>query len=247
MTADFLCYLKKRITLSNLESNKQDVFQAWEPFPLTEGVVPDDSSSQSLEELNTPNPETELLIAKEAAKELGFQQGFDSGYAHGFDEGKKAGHESGHEEAFEESKTAFLEQRRQLHFLISQFEQDLNQKREIIASDILSLCLEISQIMIRTSLSIKPDLVIPLIQDLIKNYPTLELPGKLFLHPNDAKLVVDHMDEELQEGNWRIIEDPTLTRGECYLETHSNLIDCRFKSRWEHIQNRLNQSTDWLV
>lgn len=232
--------------MSNHAVDLESVSIAWDPAPLVEGALFQEQDTDGSHADQTLDIETELLMAREAAKDSGFQQGFEEGFNKGLSEGERSGFEAGQQRAYEESKSIFFEQRRQIQFLINQFEQDLNQKRELIAADLLELCLQISQAIIKQSLKIKPELILALIQDLINLYPPVEMPGTLHLNPSDAKLLTQHIQEDIFERNWRITEDNELSPGECRLDTQSNIIDARLSARWQHLNNALNQSNDWL-
>jgi len=68
----------------------------------------------------------------------------------------------------------------------------------------------------------------------------------LFLHPDDAVLVREHMADELTKAGWHIAEDLRLERGGCRIETASNQIDATTGNRWERIAANLGKESSWL-
>jgi flagellar assembly protein FliH len=55
--------------------------------------------------------------------------------------------------------------------------------------------------------------------------PAVLQPGLLVLHPDDAATVRAGIGEELDKGGWRVVEDPSVGRGGCKVDTASNQID----------------------
>lgn len=230
---------------SHNATNSLSGYQAWEPVSLDLLLtVNSEPNAEQLEPLDIAQQaiEQEKLHAREA----GFEQGYQEGLAQGLEEGLAQGLLQGQKQAYDESKAVFLEQKRQIQSLISHFEADLNHTREAIAADILKLSLEVSKAMLKTSLSVKPALILDLIQHILHTLPTLELPAVMILHPTDARLVATHIGDELTESGWRILEDPTIEAGGCKIDTATNEIDASLENRWQQILNRLNQNTDWL-
>lgn len=243
MKAESRYFLIRRITLSNYPSpHSLASYQAWEPASLdTPFAIKSESDVEQLADLDVVEQaiEQEKLNARETGFQQGYQEGLAKGLAQGLQEGRK--------QAYEDSRPVFLEQKRQIQSLISHFESDLNHSREAIAADILKLSLEIAQAMIKTSLQVKPELILDLIRHVLHTLPILELPAFLILHPSDAQLVSKHIGEELSESGWKILEDPSMQAGGCKIDTASNEMDASLESRWQQIQQTLNQNTDWLA
>lgn len=247
MTAESHCFSIKRITLSSHNSdNSLSGYQAWEPVSLDLLLtVNSEANAEQLESLDFAEQAIEL--EKLNAREAGFQQGYQEGLAKGIEQGLAQGLQEGQKQAYDESKAVFLEQKRQIQSLISHFEADLNHSREAIAADILKLSLEVAKAMLKTSLPIKPELIIDLIQHILHTLPTLELPAVMILHPTDARLVTTYIGDELTESGWRILEDPAIEPGGCKIDTATNEIDASLENRWQQILQMLNQTNDWLT
>jgi len=74
----------------------------------------------------------------------------------------------------------------------------------------------------------------------------LQLPALLYLQPDDAALVREHLGEELSQNGWRLVEDPELQRGGCRMETGTNQVDATMQTRWRRIAESLSKQLDWL-
>ena len=68
----------------------------------------------------------------------------------------------------------------------------------------------------------------------------------LALHPEDAKVVREHLGEQLNADGWRIVEDATLLRGGCWLRTTATQVDATLAARWRHLATALGQDAKWL-
>jgi len=51
------------------------------------------------------------------------------------------------------------------------------------------------------------------------------------LHPEDASIVRERLAEPSNERAWKIVEDPTMSRGGCVVKTETSRIDARLESR----------------
>ena len=117
---------------------------------------------------------------------------------------------------------------------------------ELIAADVLTLALDLAKAMLKTGLAAKPELVLPIVSEAIRYLPTLHQPALLFLQPDDAALVREHMHDELEKAGWRVADDQSMQRGGCRIETASNQIDATVETRWQRLAEALGQRSDWL-
>jgi flagellar assembly protein FliH len=161
------------------------------------------------------------------------------GYAEGMAEGRAAGLAQGRADAAREVAT--------LQTLAQSLSQEVIRADEIISQDLMNLALDIAKAMLKTSLSVHPELVLPIIGEAIHYLPSLQQPAILFVNPADAVIVKDHMRDELDKAGWRIAEDMQLQRGGCRIETATNQIDASTQTRWQRIAEALGKESDWLA
>ncbi len=48
------------------------------------------------------------------------------------------------------------------------------------------------------------------------------------------------------KAGWRVIDDPTIERGGCKVDTASNQIDATVASRWQRLSLALGKDIDWI-
>jgi flagellar assembly protein FliH len=191
-----------------------------------------------------PQPTIELPTAEEleairaAARE--------EGYAEGLDAGQAEGHAAGYEEGLALGRAEAADELEHLRELATTFGDAVTQADETISNDVLELALHLARGMVRTAFDVKPDLIIPVVREAIDYLPNLQQPALLMLHPEDALIVKSGIGHELDKSGWRIVEDETIARGGCRVDTASNQIDAQIAARWQRLTHALGKNLDWL-
>ncbi|NRR30055.1 flagellar assembly protein FliH [Oxalobacteraceae bacterium] len=160
--------------------------------------------------------------------------------------GYEEGHAAGHADAMELGKTEIDQELAHVRALADSFSAALQGADQLIANEVLDLALQLAKGMLKTALQIKPELVLPVVREAIEYLPVLQQPALLVLHPDDAQVVRDGIGEELDKGGWRVIEDASVGRGGCKVDTASNQIDASAGSRWQRLSHALGKDVDWL-
>lgn len=195
-----------------------------------------------------PAPRVVLPTAEEL--EAIREQARADGYAEGLAEGRAAGQAAGHAEGYADgARAGQVEAESELAHLRSiaaGFSEAVVQADETIAHDVLELALRLARGMVRTAFDVRPELILPVVQEAIGYLPVLAQPATLSLHPDDAEIVRQAMGQELLKGGWRIVEDAALARGGCKVDTASNQIDAQASARWARLTHALQSNVDWL-
>jgi flagellar assembly protein FliH len=157
------------------------------------------------------------------------------------------GREAGKAAGLEEGRMQATQEAAQLRQLAHNFSAELSGANDKVAQSMLELALDLSKAMLKHALSVRPELVLPVVAEAIRYLPTLQQPAMLFLHPQDAQLVQHQMQPELDKAGWRIVEDRHVSRGGCRIETGSNQIDATAETRWQRIANALGKHSDWMA
>lgn len=219
-----------------LPKEKQTAYQRWELASFGD----DRPSQQAVVQAATmPAPPSEEAVAKfNEQLALLREEARQQGRAEGIAEGRKLGLTEGRAQATEELL--------RLQQLADSFGNEVARANEVVAEDLLTLALDIAKAMLRTALVVKPELVLPIVGEAVRYLPSLQQPALLFLHPEDATLVMEHMHDELNKAGWRVAEDAHLERGGCRIETASNQIDATITNRWERIAANLGRESSWI-
>lgn len=216
-----------------IPKEKQTAYQRWELASFGDDrpshAPPPRPPAPSAESIAKQN--VELAMVREEARQ--------KGYADGVTEGRNLGLTEGRAQASGELQS--------LRQLCEAFGNEVARANEVIAEDLLVLALDIAKAMLKTALAVKPELVLPIVGEAVRYLPSLQQPALLFLHPDDANLIKEHMGDELTKAGWRLAEDAHLERGGCRIETASNQIDASIGSRWERISSSLGKESGWMT
>lgn len=222
---------------SVLPKEQQTAYQRWEMASFG-----DERPSAVKAKLDAaPPPVADLTILAEQianAREDARRAGYAAGLESGLEAGRAAGLSEGRAEAAQE--LIHLQQ------ISASFGSEVAQAHELIAEDMLNLSLDLAKAMLKTALTVRPELIMPIVGNAIRYLPTLQQPALLFLHPDDAILIRERMGEELDKAHWRVVEDGQMERGGCRVETASNQIDASLPTRWQRIAAALGKESDWI-
>lgn len=117
--------------------------------------------------------------------------------------------------------------------------------QERLADEILELALDIANQIVRTSLKVHPELILPLVREAVQALPTVQGEPMLVLNPADAEFVREQL-AELERGRWRIAADAGLPPGGCRIESAGGDVDATLGKRWARVMEALGANHDWL-
>lgn len=155
-------------------------------------------------------------------------------YKQGFD----AGHAQGAARAAEEA--------RRLASLYEAVRQETSGLEQRIAEDLVRLALTLARSLVRESLAVHPELVTAIVRESVAEVPPFSQSPRLKLHPEDAALLATHLGSELGP-EWSLVEDASIRRGGCRIETSAGEIDATLETRWQKLAAALAQDHEWIV
>lgn len=183
-------------------------------------------------------------LTSQLARQIGDSR--DAARLEGHEQGRKEGQAQGYAQGLAEGRLAAEAEGLQLQTLASSFSTALAGANAAVAQDLLSLALDIAKAMLKTSLSQRPELLLPLVSELIREMPAGQGPSTLLLQADDAALVQAHLSGQLEKDGWRIRIDHQLQRGGCRIETATQQVDADIAVRWQRIARTLGQDLRWL-
>jgi flagellar assembly protein FliH len=170
--------------------------------------------------------------ARESAERLkvinqqAYRQGFDAGYAKG-------------------AAQAAAEAQR-LAALVGSAQQEVTELEQRVAEDLVRLALMLARSLVRESLKVHPEIIEATVRETVRDMPPLGLGARLRLHPEDAALLSVHLGKELG-ADWTIVEDNSITRGGCRIESATCEIDATLETRWQKVCAALAQDHQWIA
>ncbi len=223
-----------------IPKEKLTAYQRWEMAAF-------DEAEREAEALSTPPPtpppevtpaptaepvETEPPVKFPTAEEV------ENMYA----EAHESGRASGYEEGIAQARTEAA----QIHALLGNLQQSLKEIDQNVADQLLNLAIEIASQVLRQSLRVKPELLLPVVREAVTALAAHHGHPALFVHPDDAALVRTHLGDQLANSNWRIIEDDTLQAGGCRAELGASDVDATLETRWQRVIEAIGVNREWL-
>ncbi len=207
------------------------------PEPIPE---PEKTTAVPLsEDFQLPTAE-DIERMHEEAHAAGHAEGYAAGRAEGEQAGREAGHEAGYKAGYNEGKAQAEEERERLRALTDGFDQALARFDEEIAEELLALAIEIARQLVGHTLAIRPEAVAETIRTALLQLPQEH--AHIYLNPEDIALVREQLGEQLDPTSQRLIEDDSLTRGGCRIESPGAQIDATVETRWRRVLEHLGQT-----
>lgn len=88
-------------------------------------------------------------------------------------------------------------------------------------------------------------MILAVVRDAFNQLIGGETGRQLLLHPSDVQLVRAHLGEELELGQWKIVEDTGIEAGGCRIATQQSDIDATLATRWKRTLAALGQDGPW--
>ncbi len=191
-------------------------------------------------EIEEPEQQSAVILPTVEQIERIHQEAQQEGYATGHKAGQEAGYGAGYEAGREQ---ATMEAER-LQNLLSGFQRALTDADRTIGNDLLALALDLAKQMVREALRVKPELVLTIVRENIHQESAFSQPPQLYLHPEDAALVREYLNHELNDCTVHV--DTRLERGDCRVKTGHGQVDATLATRWQRITQALGQNSAWL-
>lgn len=185
--------------------------------------------------LNSLPTAEELEQMHEEARAAGHAEG----YAGGHHEGLEKGHEDGFRQGYEEGQTLARQQADLLAELVGNVDQALTGIDTEVAEELMALAIEIARQMVHQTLLAHPESVVETVRAALGQLPQNH--AQIRIHPDDAALVREHLGEQLAHAGQRIVEDSSVSRGGCRVESAGAQIDASMETRWRRILENLGR------
>ncbi|WP_186406295.1 flagellar assembly protein FliH [Candidatus Accumulibacter aalborgensis] len=155
-------------------------------------------------------------------------------------------HASGYADGYQEGSLAAQAEVAKITTLMNHLQEALGGIDQGVADQLLALAIEIANQVLRQSLRVQPDLLLPVVREAVTTLHTHHGQPLLFVHPDDATLVRSHLGDQLSHHHWRIVEDATLTAGGCRVELGDSEVDATVETRWRRVIEAIGVSDEWL-
>lgn len=161
---------------------------------------------------------------------------------------RAAARQEGYAEGLAEGRAVGGKEAAELRVLLGNLSNVLADVEQGMATDVLSLALEVSRHLVRQSLRVKPEAVLAIIREATLCFPGLEPGARLLLNPADASLVREVLAGQSvnNENLWDIVEDAQIERGGCRFVSGPTHVDATVQERWRRVVASLGRDDSWL-
>ena len=230
------------ITSNSFSEEKLNAYQRWEMNSFETPDLARETQEAEAEASIQVDEQPQVSLPAEEEVAAIFQRAKEDGYAAGLQEGNATGYAEGRQIAEIEVKAEVA----RVQELLSKLDQDLHEMDQRVADSLLELAIALAQKVVAQALKLKPELIIPIVQEAIRNLSNAMQHPRLFLHPEDAKLVLVHLNDQLEQDHLCVREDEQISRGGCRIEASGSEINGSLEMRWQRVLSAIGQNDGWL-
>lgn len=201
------------------------------------------------EEYNTPQEiiEPEIIIEEEPPAptltveeiEAIQKQAQAEGFALGKQEGYQAGFVEGSKKGYDENVHLIEVRTTQLVTLLESLSQPFKLLDEQVEQALADLSVKIAKQILHREIELDSGQVIAAVKAAVAALPMASQKVTLYLHPEDAELVRFNLGLDETPSTWVIVEDASITRGGCKVDTEVSHVDATIESRLDAVLETL--------
>ncbi|PXX91027.1 flagellar assembly protein FliH [Marinobacter vulgaris] len=192
---------------------------------------------------------------RQAAHEDGHAEGRDAGYQAGFNEGHEAGHQEGYKAGLEEGREQGTEQgladtRKEvdakldrLEHLLGELLVPIQRHEDEVEIALVNLTTVLARAVVFRELSLDSSHIAEVVRRAMASLPSTTENVRIHIHPDDYQWVSEIAAKF--EAATAIVEDASVLRGGCKLETRHSLVDFTVEKRFQKaVQGMLDKQLD---
>jgi flagellar assembly protein FliH len=169
--------------------------------------------SATIHEPDNPKLPTEQEM--QALRDAAFEEGYGAGRAEGIESGR----------------AVIQEQFRLFQNLIAAVARPFDDLDRRVEEELVALAIAVVRQLVRREIRTHPEVVLASVRESLRALPASAQDIRIVLHPEDAAIVRSYFADGQQDANWRITENPGITRGGCELVTSTSQIDATLEHR----------------
>ncbi|AYH43098.1 flagellar assembly protein FliH [Azoarcus sp. DN11] len=212
-------------------------YRRWEPpafgdaqEPQADAPLPE--AAPAAPEPATETPETEPPPAPQPEIQLPTAAEIEAM----FDDARREGHEAG----FAEGAELARQQVARLAGLADGLDDAFRRLDQDVAEEVVALAIEVARQMVRRTLAENPEeAVTETVRAALNQLPQAQV--RIHVHPDDVALVRSYLADQPTHLHHQILEDDTVTRGGCRLQSPASEIDATVETRWRRILEGLGR------
>lgn len=186
----------------------------------------------SMRSLSPAREEAVAAPAAQPTEEPDYAAGHKAGLAEGFRRGFEAGAAHARAEHAEHERQGGVRLAERIDALAEDFRRRLEAIEREAADEVVALSLEVARQALRATLAVRPETIVPVVQEALACIIDESVRLHLHLNPLDEALVRDELGTRLAQSNCEIVADPSISAGGCRIETPRAEVDATIETRW---------------
>ncbi len=151
-----------------------------------------------------------------------------------------------HDEGYRAGLAEARDTNQRLATLVDGVAQSVARMEREMAQTLVKLAVDLARQVIRESIAVKPELLVPLVNDALAGIARTVDPGAVYVNPADLALVEERLGDALAHAGWRPFADEHVERGGCRLEFAGGQVDATVATRWSRVMAQLERHDAWL-
>ena len=135
------------------------------------------------------------------------------------------GFQQGYEEGQALAKKELDATQAKLENTLQVLAQPLERLNLAVEQELVELSLAVALQILRREITQDPKHVIGLIREAVTQLPAASRQIRIHLHPDDAQVVRETLNQQDDAQRWQIKDDPTLPRGSCQVHSETSFLD----------------------
>ncbi len=162
------------------------------------------------------------------------------------EEGHRSGYQIGYQVGYEEGKRQVVQEVQHLQAVLENLQKHISGVDDAVVQAVFDLSLEVARQIVRETIRAKPEQLLVVIREALALLPHFNQSAHVTVHPEDMVLVRAAMGEQLSHSGWKLLEDASMERGGCRLDTAHSQIDASVGHRWKTVLASLGRDGEWL-
>ena len=133
-----------------------------------------------------------------------------------------------------------------LRQLLTQLGATVADREQRLADEVLDLALVFARQMVGQALSVRRELVLPIVAAALSQLPQASRHIEVRLNPADVALVRSVLPDDHAGPHVTLVPDQAVAPGGCVVDTDQAAVDASIPTRWRRLLAGLGRTDDWL-
>ena len=154
-------------------------------------------------------------------------------------EGQLRGYAEGHAQGYAAGTSAAAAEAQRLRELLAHIAAPVAELDAKTEQALVALTLELARRLVQQELAADPAKMLGIVRDAVSHLAQPVRGLRVRLHPDDARIVGEHLSAEDIGESWTIVADRKMMPGDCVVESDTSRVDARLDTRQAQLAERL--------